>query len=92
MRGHNHDRRETTVDENLRVLGWMANKVTDKSYEDIRRQETDSGYVQQHVLKGTAPDGRSFEVVACLVVEVRAGRIVRLDEYLDSGAIQPLLA
>jgi ketosteroid isomerase-like protein len=89
---HNHDRKETTVEENLRVLAWMANKVTGKSYEDIRRQETDTGYVQQHVLKGTAPNGRSFEVAACLVVEVRSGRIVRLDEYLDSGAIEPLLA
>src|SRR4051812_39792903 len=88
---HNNDRRETTVEENLRVLGWMAKHVSDKAYTDIRRQETDNGYVQQHVLRGTAPNGQSFEVAACLIVDVDAGRITRLDEYLDTAAIQPLL-
>ena len=88
---HNNDGRETTVDENLRVLGWMATKVRDKRYGEIRRQETDNGYVQQHVLRGIAPNGESFEVAACLVVEVRDGRITRLDEYLDSAAVAPLL-
>lgn len=88
---HNNDGRETTVEENLRVLGWMATKVTGKRYDDIRRQETDNGYVQQHVLRGTAPNGEAFEVAACLVVEVRDGRITRLDEYLDSAAVAPLL-
>lgn len=88
---HNNDRRETTVEENLQVLGWMAAKVSGKSYDDVRRQETDNGYVQQHVLRGTAPNGEPFEVEACLVVQVRDGRIVRLEEYLDTAQIQPLL-
>ena len=88
---HNNDRRETTVEENLKVLGWMASKVTDKRYDDVRRQKTDNGYVQQHVLRGTAPNGEAFEVEACLVVQVRDGRITRLEEYLDTAQIQPLL-
>ena len=87
---HNNDRRETTVEENLRILGWMAAKVTGKRYDKIRRQETDNGYVQQHVLSGVAPNGKAFEVEACLVVEVRDGRITRLDEYIDSAQIQSL--
>ena len=88
---HNNDRKETTVEENLRVLGWIAKHVTGKKYGDIRCQETDSGYVQQHVMRGTAPNGQDFEVAACLVVTVVSGRITRLDEYLDSADIRALL-
>src|SRR5438477_2063007 len=87
---HNNDQRETTVEENLRVLGWMAQNVTDKRYTDIRCQETDTGYVEQHVLRGKGPRGDEFVLPACLVVEVRDGRVTRLEEYFDTAALAPL--
>ena len=82
---HNNDGQEETPDRNLRVLSWVARNIKDIRYEDIRRQETPTGFVQQHVLRGIAPNGTSLEIPACIVCQVSGGRITRLDEYLDSA-------
>jgi ketosteroid isomerase-like protein len=39
--------------------------------------------VQQHVLTGKRKTGEAFSMPACLVVQVKDGRISRLEEYLD---------
>lgn len=88
---HNFDRVEQSLEENLRVLAWVVKNVSGLRYEQVRRQRTESGFVQQHVLRGTAPGGESLEVAACLVCRVEAGRITQIDEYLDSAQIAPLL-
>ena len=44
----------------------------------------DDGFVQQHVLRGTAPGG-ALEVPAMMRVWVRDGRIGRIEEYLDTA-------
>jgi ketosteroid isomerase-like protein len=87
---HNHLDREQKPEENLRVLAWVARNVAGMRYEDVRRQATATGFVQQHVLRGTGPGGEPLEVRACIVCEVAGGRIVRLDEYLDSAALTAL--
>lgn len=86
---HNHDRATQTRDENLRVLGWMAKRVTERRYTDTRRSPTPEGFVQQHVLTGTWPTGAALELAACIVCQVRDGRITRLDEYFDPAALPP---
>src|ERR1700752_371833 len=78
-----------TVDENLRVLRWLVRNVTELRYEEVRRLRTPDGYVQQHVLRATGPDGSAIAIPACLIVTVRDGRIVGLDEYLDSVHAAP---
>ena len=88
---HNTDGSEQTVDENLRVLRWVVGHLADRRYEDVRRSPTQTGFVQQHVLRGTRPDGRRVEVPACLVVSCDAGRITRLEEYLDSAHVARLI-
>ena len=82
---HNYDGIDQTRDENLRILGWMAKNVRDLRYEDIRRDEIPGGFVQRHVLYGTGPGGQAFAMPACLFGFVRDGRIVRIEEYLDSA-------
>lgn len=82
---HNYDGVAQTRDENLRVLGWMARNVRDLRYEDIRRDEIPGGFVQRHVLHGVGPSGQPFAMPACLFGFVRDGRIVRIEEYLDSA-------
>jgi len=88
---HNFDRVEQSLEENLRVLAWVVKNVSGMRYEQVRRQRTESGFVQQHVLRGTAPGGESLEVAACLVCRVEGGRVTRIDEYLDSAQLAPLL-
>ena len=87
---HNTEEREQSVDENVRVLRWVTRNVADLRYTDVRRQKTENGFVQQHVLRGTAPGGAPLEVHACLVVETDGDRITRLEEYIDGDQIAPL--
>lgn len=89
---HNNDGAEQDVERNLLVLGWVTKNVKELRYEEIRRQETPTGFVQQHVLRGIAPNGTPVAIAACIVCRVENGRITRLDEYLDSAHIAPLLA
>ena len=87
---HNNDGTAQGVDENLVVLNWCMTNIGRMRYEEVRRQPTPSGFVQQHVLRGTAPNGTELEIPACLVVAVDNGRVTRVDEYLDSAHISAL--
>jgi ketosteroid isomerase-like protein len=87
---HNYDGHAQSVEENLRTLRWVTRNVTDLRYEEVRRQVTATGFVQQHVLRGAVADGTDVEVPACLVVTVAGDRITRIDEYLDTAALGPL--
>lgn len=87
---HNDDGLEQSPEENLRVLRWVARNIKDFRYEEVRRHETPTGFVEQHVLRGIAPNGAPLEIPACIVCEVKDGRITRLDEYLDSAQTAPL--
>ena len=88
---HNFDGATQSADENLAVLQWVTTTIRGLRYEDVRRQATADGFVQQHVLRGTMPDGAAVEIPACIVVTIRDGRIARLDEYLDSKHTKVLL-
>ena len=88
---HNNDQVTQDVEQNLAVLGWVTKNIAGLRYEDVRRQATPSGFVQQHVLRGTAPSGAPLEIPACILCTVSNGRITRLDEYLDSAHIAALL-
>ena len=81
---HNHDRKEQTVEENLRVLGWVSRNLTDRRYRVQRRVAIPGGFLQQHILEAETAGG-PFSMPACIVVEAKDGRITRLEEYLDSA-------
>jgi ketosteroid isomerase-like protein len=87
---HNHDGVTQDPAANLRVLAWVVQNISELRYEDVRRQATPTGFVQQHVLRGTAPSGKRLELPACIVCTVSGGRITRLDEYLDSAQLAAL--
>jgi ketosteroid isomerase-like protein len=82
---HNNDNIEQTVEQNLRVLGWVARTLPNRRYRLIKRAALKDGFVQQHWLEAVLPDGTDWKMPACLVVTVKDGQIVRLDEYLDSA-------
>jgi ketosteroid isomerase-like protein len=88
---HNHDGLVQSLDDNVRVLGWMTRHLPGARYTDVRRSLTESGFVQQHVLVATNRAGREVAVPACIVADVADGRITRLDEYLDSAHIAQLM-
>ena len=87
---HNFDQIEQRLDDNMKVMAWMAKTLTTMSYDEIRVQVTPDGYVQQHVLRGTTKSGVAIEVPACLIVTISDGKITRLDEYLDTAQVAAL--
>jgi ketosteroid isomerase-like protein len=89
---HNFDGVEQPAAANLEVLRWLVTHVSDIRYEIVRRIATDDGFVQQHVLHGRTRDGTPLRVPACLIVTVRDGHISRIDEYLDTAQLSPLIA
>ena len=87
---HNHDGHAQDIDTNLRVLSWLHRTLADRRYEQVVRQPTPTGFVEQHVLRGTTPNGEQINVPACLVVRIDGDRITRIDEYVDSAHLGPL--
>jgi ketosteroid isomerase-like protein len=89
---HNTDNLEQDPATVVKTLRWLRRRVDDLRYDELRIQPTPNGYVEQHVLRGTASDGSAFEVPACLVVTVADGLVTRLDEYIDSAGVAHLSA
>jgi ketosteroid isomerase-like protein len=80
---HNFDDVTQTREQNLRQVGWFSTRLTNMRYEDIRRIVLDDGFVQQHVLRGGAPNGQPINIHAMLRVWCDDTTITRLEEYLD---------
>ena len=89
---HNFDQDFQSVEENLKTLQWIHRKLDDLAYDVVRREAIPGGFYQQHVLRGTLPSGEPFAMPACAIVKIEDGRIVALDEYLDSAHTLPLRA
>ena len=89
---HNTDDVEQTVDQNMAVLGWFIRTLPDRNYRVIRREALKDGFLQQHVLEATLPDGTRWSMFACCVIRMENGLITRLDEYLDSAQGKALRA
>jgi len=80
---HNFDQRDQTVDENVASLHDLHRRATGLQYTQIRRFLAPDGFVQQHVLVGSAKGG-ALEMPAMIRFWASDGRITRLEEYLDT--------
>lgn len=89
---HNIDHIEQTVDQNLKSLAWFVRTLPDRTYRVQRIAPLADGFLQQHVLEATLPNGERWAMDACVVVRVENGKITRLDEYLDSAKTAQLVA
>ena len=88
---HSHTGSTQTAEENVQVLGMVTKRLRGLRYEEVRRQRTERGFVQQHVLRARAPEGQLVELRSCILCDVVDGRITRLDEYLDGAAVARLV-
>ena len=89
---HNNDGIEQTVDQNMKVLDWFIRALPDRNYRVTRLEALPDGFMQQHVLEATLPDGTPWKMSACVVIKMENGLITRLDEYLDSAEGKALRA
>jgi ketosteroid isomerase-like protein len=89
---HNDASGEQGVEDNLRVLRGLHAVVSGLHYDVGRRFPMDGGVVQQHVLRGTLPDGSAVAMPAAMFLYVEGGRVRRIEEYLDSAQAAPIRA
>ena len=89
---HNNQPEPESVEENLRTLALAVKVVAGFRYENVRRMATVDGFIEQHVVRGLTPSGEELSIPACLIATVHDGRITRIDEYIDSAHLAPLLA
>ena len=76
----------------LKVVSWFVSATADRHYDVLARQLFDGGFVQQHVLHGTARGGTPYTMRVAMIITVGAdGLINRIDEYFDPAALAPLL-
>jgi ketosteroid isomerase-like protein len=76
------------------VLGFTAavlKVVKGFRYEDAVRSATATGFVEEHAVRGTLPDGRSLDLAVCVVAIVKGGKITDVREYFDSKAAEGLV-
>jgi len=60
-------------------------------YEDARRSATETGFVEEHKVRGTLPNGSNLDLAVCAVADVRNGKVCDIREYLDVSAAAGLI-
>jgi ketosteroid isomerase-like protein len=84
---HNSDGVEQSPTENARTLRGFVSRIGERVYDERRLAVFDGGFVHQHLLRGVRPDGAHVSLPACIVCQVKDGKITRLDEYFDSAHV-----
>jgi len=87
----NSDGRTLVRKQALKVVRILTGNLTDLRYENIRVTPTTTGYVQQHTMRCTAPNGRVVEAHVCMIATLENGKIVHVDEYMDTAQMAPLM-
>ena len=82
---HNVFGRETTRDENLAALPESYKGQRRRTYDDRTVNTFHDGFVIQYSLDGVQHNGHRGSLWICIVARCRDGKIMRIDEYMDSG-------
>ena len=77
------------------VLGFASavrGVVADFRYEDPLRSATTAGFVEEHRVRGSLPDGSVLDLAVCVVADIRDGMVSDLREYFDGVAAAGLVS
>lgn len=91
FRGSQNGGPEMDRDTLLKFTGAVNAVVPDFRYEEAVRSATDTGFVEEHRVRGTLPDGSELDLMVCVIGEVENGKITVLREYVDSAKAVGLL-
>jgi len=92
MRVRQNNGRPMSLDSLLKFNRKVGAAVTGFRYEDAVRSVTETGFVEEHAVRGTLPDGAALDLAVCVVATVKDGRVTDVREYLDSAASTGLAA
>ncbi len=87
----NSDGRTLVRKQALKIVRILTGNLDDLRYENVRVTPTPTGYVQQHTMTCTAPNGQPVEAHVCMIATVRGDKIAHVDEYMDTAQMAPLL-
>ena len=79
------------IDSLLDFSRAVLRVVKDFRYENPKRSDTATGFVEEHSVRGTLPDGSSLDLAVCVVADVKDGKVCDLREYLDVSAASGLI-
>lgn len=80
------------LDSLLGLSKTILGVVKNFRYEEAKRSATATGFVEEHRVRGTLPDGSQLDLAVCVVADVEDGQVVDLREYLDTAAVSGLIA
>lgn len=92
MRVRQNTARPMSLDTLLRFNAAVGRAVKDFRYEDAVRSATGTGFVEEHAVRATLPDGTALDLAVCVVATVKDGKVTDVREYLDSAAAVGLSA
>jgi ketosteroid isomerase-like protein len=79
----------STREQNLEALAKGRDIQRRRLYNDRTIDTFDDGFLARYTCNVVLHDGSTVALWACLVAEVRDGKIVKLFEYLDSSKFTP---
>ena len=88
---HSHDCLYQPRAENLAMLQAGMSQLKKMEFADRRVRVFEGGFVQQHRLFVTRPNGFVGQMDVCFVAYVRDGKISRIYEYFDHGQVEKFL-
>ena len=83
---------EFDVETLIQFSKAVSTIVINFRYEDVIRSATNKGFVEEHTVRGTLPDGGELKLAACVVADIENGKIAQLREYVDTAAAAGLSA
>jgi len=83
---HSRDEADTDIAQNREMQEMFKARVSNRRFEIVRRHVFDGGFVQEHVVHGTMPDGSTMRLPVLLIANLDdEGRFKRIAEYFDSA-------
>lgn len=80
-------------EENAALLAAVFAITEQMEYVDIKRHDIPGGIVQQHRLVGRFAGGKPLpDLYACLVITVKSGKIIGIEEYFDGSIYAEVFA
>jgi ketosteroid isomerase-like protein len=87
---HNFDDTDIAVAQMVKTLQWLHRRAPDVAWDDVAVLATRTGFVWQAVVHGTGPGG-PFRAPTCMVVTLSpAGKVSRVEEYIEPAALAAL--
>jgi ketosteroid isomerase-like protein len=91
---HNYDELEIpTIPDSFDAIRAIRTVVPDFRIDtDLRTSEVGEMSIAQYTVSGTLPDGSALRAPAVMVIHHRDGKVVRVEEYVDTAQLAGLFA